>query len=325
MSFTLAQQSYGIMKALTYDRFGNVDVLRISDVPEPSVPAGSVLIAMRASSLNAIDIKARNGEMWPLVNKKFPKIPGSDIAGVVSKVGSGVTDFKVGDEVFGSTDPFKGTAFAEMVSVPSKQLATKPKSLSFEQAVTLPVTGLAALSALRTIGKLHSGQSVLIHGASGAVGLFAVQMAKAIGGVVTAVSSPSAISLVKSFGADRVLDYKKVSSSELGGPFDLIINASGKMPYTVGSSLLKANGKLIEPSPTIPIVIGSMLLNLIRGKKHLPLMPKLTREILTELGSMAADGLLKTTVAATFQLQDSKQAFERMEKGGAIGKMIIVS
>jgi NADPH:quinone reductase-like Zn-dependent oxidoreductase len=196
------------MISITYDRFGSIDVLTVTDTAfGQEIPAHSVEVAMHASSINTIDVRAREGLLSPLVNKKFPKTPGADVSGIVTRIGAKVTALKVGDSVFGATDPFKVGAFAERVIVPTKQLAKKPSTISHEQAATLPIAGLAALYSLQELGHIKAGQRVLIYGSSGAVGLFAIQLAKSAGAHVTTVSGTKGVAVAQSFGADHSIDY----------------------------------------------------------------------------------------------------------------------
>jgi 2-desacetyl-2-hydroxyethyl bacteriochlorophyllide A dehydrogenase len=320
-----AQAKPGVMtmKALTYDHFGNADALHVSDLPKPVPGKNEVVIAVRATSVNVIDNRVRQGTMGPLVNKKFPKVPGSDVAGVVTEVGADVGDFKVGDAVFGAVDPFKGGAASEYVKVPASQLAMKPKALSFEEAASLPIAGLAALYSLRDLGKVSAGSKVLIHGASGAVGLFAIQIAKASGAHVTAVAGTSGLAAVKDMGADIAIDYKKQDATAFPSTFDVIINASGKFPFSAGKKFLTADGRLIEPSPTIPVFIGSKIANLFRRKKHLVLQTFPKRQDLDHLSKLIETGALRTTIARRFGFAEAAEAFATQEKGGVVGKLIV--
>jgi NADPH:quinone reductase-like Zn-dependent oxidoreductase len=311
------------VKALSYDRFGALDVLHVAEAPEPKPGPGQILVAMRASTVNVIDNRVRAGKMGLLVRKTFPKIPGADVAGIVKALGPGVGDFRIGDEVFGAVDPFVGGAFAEAVNVPAAQLAAKPAGLSFEQAATLPVAGNAALSAIRDLGRLRAGGRVLVHGGSGAVGLFAIAVAKRLGGHVTAVAGASGLDAMAAAGADRVLDYRKPDGARLEGPFDVILDASGAMPFEKGQPLLSPGGVLVEPSPSIPMVIGSALANLVRSRKHRPLMAKPSRATLALLGQWATDGTLRPVIANVFPLAESREALGLMEKGGVVGKVVV--
>lgn len=312
------------MKALAYDKFGSLDVLRVAELPTPPLAKGHVLVGVRASAVNVIDNRVRSGMMGPLVNKTFPKVPGGDVAGIVQEVGEGVTGLKRGDVVFGAVDPFKGGAFAEFAAVPASQLALMPAELSFETSASLPIAGVAALASMRDLGQVKSGSKVLVHGGSGAVGLFAIQIAKHLGAHVTSVAGTAGLAAMRDAGSDIVLDYRKPeSASALVGPYDVILNASGALPYAKARALLAAAGRLIEPSPTIPLVIGSKIANLFRRHKHLALMAKPSRTDLELLANWVIDGILQPTIALTFPLSQARDALAAMERGGVVGKVII--
>jgi NADPH:quinone reductase-like Zn-dependent oxidoreductase len=311
------------MRALSYDQFGSIDVLHLSELPCPSAGPNQVLVETRASSINVIDSRVRNGVMGPLVNKRFPKVPGADLAGVVVELGAGADEFKVGDTVFGAVDPFKGGAMAQYVAVPTNQLAHKPVSLSFEQAAALPVAGLAALVALRDLGRMQPRDHVLIHGASGPVGLYAIQIARIIGAQVTAVVGTQGVELARSLGAEQIVDYRKEDLRSHAGPFDIVLNASGKLPYGAATPFLKPKGRHIEPSPSIPAVIGSMLANLFRQQKHLMLMTKPSRSGLQALAGWVAEDKLHPIIAEQYAMQDFAAAFALAERGATSGKVVL--
>lgn len=284
---------------------------------------GQALVAVRASSVNVIDTRVRSGMMGVLAGKKFPRIPGADVAGVVKAVPAGATGLSVGDAVFGAVDPFRGGAFAEVAAVPVGQLAPKPDSLTFAEAAALPVAGVAALTALRKLGKVTAGQRVLVHGGSGAVGLFAIQIARRLGAHVTAVSGASGLDAMRQAGADVVIDYRAPDAASFSSPFDVILDASGALPFARGKAALSPRGVLVEPSPTIPLVIGSTLANLFRGRKHMALMSVPKRADLEELAREVADGSLRPLVARTFNLSEAEKALAFMEKGGVVGKVVV--
>lgn len=310
------------MKAFCYDRFGDASVLHAAELTEPAVGDTEVLIGVEARSINLIDIRVRNGVLGPLVDKRFPKVPGADFAGTVAAVGKRVKDFRVGDRVFGAANPFKGGAFAERIAVPIAQVAHRPSVLSTSDAATLPIAGLAALQSLRDLGGVKPGHEVLIHGATGPVGLYAVQLAKIMGARVTAVGG-AGLETARKFGADVLIDYRNDQSSLSGELFDLILNASGKMSYAVGKALLKPAGRLIEPSPTIPVFIGSKLGNLFRGRKHMVLATQVHRADLDYLAKLVGEAALKPLIAATFPLNDALSAFAMVERGGVVGKVVV--
>jgi len=311
------------MKALSYSRFGGPEVLRIAEMPTPDPSPGHVLVAVRAASLNLIDARVRNGQMGPLVNKRFPKVAGADFAGVVRAVGAGVTGLTVGEAVYGALDPFKGGAFAEIANVPAGQLAPLPIGIGFEEAASLPIAGLAALTSVRDLGRVTAGQRVLIHGASGPVGLFAVQIAKHLGAHVTAVAGQAGLAAAEAFGADVLIDYRKQDATIFTEPFDMILNASGKLPFALGRHALRPDGRLIEPAPSIPVFIGSKVANLFRRQQHLVLQTVPARAPLETLSTLVASGVLKTTIATTLPMDSARQGFLQMERGGTVGKIVV--
>lgn len=310
------------MKAVSYARFGGVDVLEFTDQPEPAQRDEAVLVAVRATSINIVDIRSRNGVMWPLVNKSFPKIPGADIAGTVIAIGKAVRDFRVGDRVFGARDPFKGGGFAEKASVGAGKLAKIPQALDFVAAAAIPTVGVAALQAMRDLGKLAAGQRVLIYGASGPLGLVAVQLAKAAGAHVTAVAGSRGLDLLREFGADIIFDHTKDRIS-FDNPFDIVLECSGAFPFKLARRHLAPAGRFIETSPTIPKTIGSMAANLVRRQKHLMLMAAARRNDLEELACMIAAGRLRVPVAETFTFDRAVAAFRAVEQGRPPGKVVV--
>ncbi len=312
------------MKAFSYDRFGDASVLHIADLPNPSAGDADVVVAIDARSINLIDIRVRSGMMGPLVNKRFPKVPGADFAGTITTVGAHVKDLRIGDRVFGAADPFKGGAFAESIAVPASQVALLPPALSTSDAAALPIAGLAALQSLRDLGGVRTDQAVLVHGATGPVGLYAVQLAKLMGARVTAVGG-AGLDGARQFGADVAIDYRHGQGIPEGSRFDVVLNASGKLPYQAGTKFLAPPGRLIEPSPTIPVFIGSKIANLFRRRKHLVLATQVRRRDLTYLAMLVGEGKLKPVIAATFGFTDTLSAFAVVERGGVIGKVVVTT
>jgi len=310
------------MRCVAYHRFGDLDVLNVETLPEPVVPEAGVLVAVQAASVNVIDSRARRHELGPLVNKKFPKIPGADFSGRVVQTGPGANRFKVGDEVYGATNPFQGGALAERVAVGEEQIARKPAGLSWEQAAALPITGLAALYSLRELGKTHSSTEVLIHGSTGGAGIMAIQIAKLLGARVTTVSSSKGLALSRELGADETLDYS-AGPVEYKRTFDVILNFSGHLPFAAARAHLCPSGRFIEPSPSIPEFISSMLANPFRRQKDLMLQTEAHRADLEYLNQLTGSGKLKIIVAQTFPLLAAREAYARQEAGGTIGKIVV--
>lgn len=296
--------------------------MHFAELPEPRPGDGDVVVAIEARSVNLIDIRIRKGMMGPLVNKRFPKIPGADFSGTITTIGKNVRDLHVGQRVFGASDPFRGGAFAERIAVPLGQIAPIQEGLSMTDAAALPIAGLATLQSLRDLGGVKSGDRVLIHGATGPVGLFAVQLAKRMGGHVTAVAG-AGLDVARMLGADILIDYRSLQTTPERATYDVIVNASGKMPFATGKDLLNSRGRLIEPSPSVPVFIGSKIGNMFRRRKHLVLATQVRRADLIYLAKLVADGEIKVVIKASFPFDEALQGLSLVERGGSIGKIVI--
>ncbi|MFI0366948.1 NAD(P)-dependent alcohol dehydrogenase [Actinomadura sp. 1N219] len=236
------------MKAWSWDRYGPPDVLALKDVGEPGIARDEVLVRVRAASVNPYDwrhVAADPKLVRLVVGLRRPKpglVLGADLAGVVERVGDGVTGLRAGDEVFGEV---RLGSFAELVAVPQDRLAVKPARLTFEQAASVSMAGITALQGLRDVGKIAAGQRVLVNGASGGVGTFAVQLAKAFGAEVTGVCSTRNAELVRSLGADDTVDYTREDFTEREGRYDLLIDNVGNRSLARLRRALTARGTLV--------------------------------------------------------------------------------
>ena len=239
------------MKAIVYTEYGSPDVLRLEEVDQPVPAAGEVLIRVRASSLNAADRYLMRGEPFLLrlsSGLRRPKNPrlGGDVAGVVEATGRDVRDFRPGDAVYADVSGSGLGGFGEYVAVPEHLVAPKPENLSFEAAAAVPLAGVTALQGVRDAGRVGPGQQVLIHGASGGVGTFALQIARALGAEVTAVVSPRNVELTRSLGADHVIDYTREDFSRNGRRYDAIIAANGRRSLADYRRALVDGGLVVE-------------------------------------------------------------------------------
>ena len=215
------------MHAIFYRRPGQPDVLEYGNLPEPAISDRQILVKIRAAGVNPVDWKMRRLRLR-LPWQRWPMIPGSDLAGEVTRVGRAVRRFRPGDAVYAMLSPFSGGACAEYAAVPEGRAARKPDRLTFVEAAAVPLAGLAALQALRDLGRIRSGQRVLINGASGGVGSFAVQIAKVYGADVTAVTGRTHVDFVKSLGADRMIDYQAEDFTASDARYDLIFDEIGR-------------------------------------------------------------------------------------------------
>ena len=309
------------MKALVIRKYGGTDVLEHTEVPTPKVGPGQVLIKVEAASVNPIDWRIRKGEMKFFVRAKFPITLGAEVSGEISEVGSGVSRFKVGDKVF-SLVPGDVGGFAEYVCVPEEAAAARPATLDAVQAASVPVGAITALQSLRDKGELKAGQRVLVNGASGGVGLFAVQLAKELGAVVTAVCSEAKFELVRSAGATECLDYKKADFTTLGKRWDLIFDAAASKKFADCRKALEPHGIYV----TTIGGGGDMIMpafNVFRSQKGRFIIAKPSSGDLTYIGGLLDTGKLKTVVGHVFPMAKMADAQDLSESGKSSGKIVI--
>ena len=311
------------MKQVIYKQFGDENVLEIIEQAVPTPEKDQLLIRVKAVSINPLDWKVYRGEMKLMSGSKFPKAIGIDFSGIVEASGSAVTRFKAGDEVMGLVDVFKGGALADYVVVKETDLAAKPANISFEQAAALPVTGLSALQIIDELAAIREGQDVLINGATGGIGVFAVQIAKIRGAKVTAVAGTKGTALAKTWGADQVIDYTKHDLREMHQQFDTVIDLSTKLSFAAARKLMKKKATFITTLPSPVVILKSILINLFAGKKLKVLILKPTAERLNVLSGLAKKGLT-IILDKTYSINEVRNAYQEAGKGKIIGKSVIV-
>lgn len=233
------------MRAVEIDNYGGVEVLTYRNVTDPVPESGEIVADIYAASVNPVDWKIRNGERQLSLHIKFPHILGVDFSGVVRSVGEGVTEFSIGDEVYGTTAQDQRGCYAEALAVPANQLALKPKGMSHKEAAAIALVGLTSLVALNDVARLKSGETILVHAAAGGVGGFAVQYAKHVGAKVYATASAGNHDYVKSLGADVVIDYRNKDFTEIGRICDVIYETVGGEVQERSISVLKPGGRLV--------------------------------------------------------------------------------
>jgi NADPH:quinone reductase-like Zn-dependent oxidoreductase len=321
------------MKAIVQDEYGSPDVLELRDIDSPQIADDEVLVRVRAAGVGRDVWHVMTGLPYPIRLAGFgfraPKNPviGSEVAGVVEAVGKDVSRFKPGDEVFGVG---KGS-YAEYVCAREDKLASKPENLTFEQAAVVPIMGLTALQALRDHGKVRQGQEVLIIGASGGVGTFAVQIAKAFGARVTGVSSTGKVGAVRSLGADHVIDYTREDFAEGDRRYDLIVDIGGN------SSLARLR-RALAPKGTLVIAGGegggrwlggtdrqirAMLLSPFVGQKLGTFVASENHEDLLVLKELIESGKITPVIDKTYPLSEVPEAIRYLAEGHARGKVVI--
>jgi len=318
------------MKAIVRTVYGPPDVLHLADVPLPTVRDDGVLVRVHAASANAGDWHLLRGTPLPfrlvagLRTPKF-KIIGTDIAGRVEAVGRNVTQFRPGDEVFGELSRCGFGAYAEFVAAPEKALALKPAHLSFEEAATIPTAGCTALQGLRK-GRIQRAQRVLIHGASGGVGTFAVQLAKTFGTEVTAVCSTRSVDVVRSIGADHVLDYTKDDFVAHGQRYDLILATNGSRSIWEYRRALEPDGSYTMTGGSnrqlTDVLLFGPLLSTGRQKFGNVLMKPSQADLLV-LKELCETGRVRPVIDRRFALSEVPAAVRYVEDGHARGKVVV--
>jgi len=318
------------MKAIVRETYGPPDVLHLADVPVPTLRDGDVLVRVRAASANAGDWHLLRGTPFPfrlVAGLRIPKfkIIGTDVAGHVEAVGRNVTQFRPGDEVFGELSRCGFGAYAEFAVAPEKALALKPANLSFEESATLPTAGCTALQGLRK-GRIERAQRVLINGASGGVGLFAVQIAKTFGTEVTAVCSTRNVDVVRSIGADHVIDYTKDDFATQGQRYDLILAANGDRSIWDYRRALTADGCYAMTGGSNRQLIDALLLGpllSIRRQQFGNVLVKPSQADLLVLKELCEAGKVRPVIDRRFPLSEVPSAVRYVEDGHARGKVVI--
>ncbi|NTX64306.1 NAD(P)-dependent alcohol dehydrogenase [Myxococcus sp. CA051A] len=320
------------MRAITFYEYGSPQVLKCEERPVPTPGAGQVLVRVRACALNAADWHILRADPFlarlavGLFKPRY-NVLGCDLAGVVEAAGPGVTRFKAGDEVMGELGSSNWGAFAEYVCAPEGVLASKPASLGFEEAAAAPLAGVTALQGLRREGRLQAGESVLVNGASGGVGTFAVQLAKALGAKVTAVCSARNQELARSLGADEVIDYAKEDFTRGGQRYDVILAANGYHPLSAYERALAPGGRYVMTGGAGKQMAAALLLGPLRslgGRKRLGyLTMKSNLDDLEYLRDRLADGSVRSVIDRTYPFEELPQALAYLEEGHARGKVAV--
>lgn len=322
------------MKAIIYEQYGSPDVLQNKVVEKPMPKDDEVLIKVRAAAANAADWRLLRGAPFFIRLEKGlfrpkNKILGADVAGHVEAVGENVTQFQPGDAVFGDLSDCGLGGFAEYVSVPEHFLAPKPASISFKDAAAVPMAAVTALQGLRDKGQIQSGQKVLINGASGGVGTFAVQIAKSFGAEVTAVCSTLKVDMVRSIGADHVIDYTQENFTKSSQRYDLILGVNGFHSIADYKRALTPNGIYVTIGGSMAQIFQGMLLgpwHSMRGTQTIStLVAKSTKNDLVCIAKLLEAGKVVPVIDRCYPLCKVPEALRYLEEGHAAGKIIIMS
>ncbi len=311
------------MKSVIFNSYGDSDVLEIIELERPMVPDNKLLIKVKASSVNPIDYKIRRGDIKILTGKKFPKFAGSDFSGVIEVVGKNVSGYEAGDEVYGFLNPMKGGAYSEYLIADPINISLKPEKLSFEEAATMPVAALTALQALTYLADIREGVKILINGATGGVGSFAVQIAKTLGAEVIGICSEKNVDLCKNIGADRVYDYSKNEIMESNEKYDIFFDVVAKTTFKESKKLLRNSGTYITTIPDSKIIFRKIFNFFPNKKKAKFVMVKSSGIDLSILTGFVMTGTVKPVIENLFELSDISKAQELAESGKFRGKIAI--
>lgn len=320
------------MKAIVCNKYGPPDVLELKEIKNPLPTENQILVKVHSASLNFGNLVLLKGKpflarfAFGLTRPRY-SIPGGDIAGKVEAVGKDVKLFQVGDEVFGDLSGCGWGGFAEYVTVPEYALALKPANISFEEAAATPMAGVTALQGLRDKGKIKSGQKVLIYGASGGVGTFAVQIAKSFGVEVTGVCSTRNLEILHSIGADHIIDYTKEDFTKNEESYDLILGVNGSNSISAYKRVLKPNGNFVHvggsESQLFQTLVLGPFISMTGSKKISNLLQRANQKDLNCVKELLDTGKVKPIIDKRYKLSEITEAFKYFQEGHAQGKVVI--
>jgi len=330
------------MKAFTINRYSKEDQLQLVELPEPIAKDNEVLLQVHSASINQLDVKLKSGEFKLLLPYKFPLVLGHDVAGIVTKVGSKVSRFKVGDEVFARPADFKIGTFAEYIAVNENDVALKPQNITMEQAASIPLVALTVWQAFVEEAKLKKGQKVFIQAGSGGVGTIAIQLAKYLGATVATTTSTDNFELVKSLGADVVIDYKTQDFETILKDYDLVLNSQDEKTLEKSLRIVKSGGKVISisgpPDVSFAKEIGlswflktaiSFLSRKVRkqakqlGVDYSFLLMQANGKQLSEIRLLIETDVIRPVIDKVFPFEQLNQAMSYVENGHVKGKVVV--
>jgi NADPH:quinone reductase-like Zn-dependent oxidoreductase len=308
------------MKAVKVHKFGGPEVLHYEDALKPTPHRGEVLIEVHGSSINPIDTKSIRPDSNYKNYLNLPITPGTDVAGIVVRVGEDVTSVKPGDKVYGQAGAFqKGTgAFAEFAVAPENSIAKMPEDISFIEAGSIPLTAASAYVAILSHMKLHAGQKILIHGGSGGIGSFAIQLAWHLGAYVVATTPVDGIHYARFLGADEVIDYEFQSFEKTLKDFDAVLDTVGGNVYRKSFEVLKKGGIIVSMLCQPDEVLMKQY-----GVRAVLEMTKVDQDVLNKISQLVKEGVLKVNISKTYSLKDTKEAYEAKKKEHILGKIAI--
>jgi NADPH:quinone reductase-like Zn-dependent oxidoreductase len=316
--------SIEFMNAAVINRYGPPEVLEYTEISRPLPGYGEVLVHVQAASVNPVDWKIRRGDIKLISGFSFPKVVGTDFAGKVAALGRGVTHLKPGDDVYGQVNSITGMGtYAEYVVASASSIAPKPAFIDYVKAAAIPVAGLTALQGLRDLVQLRPGQHVLINGAGGGVGSFAVQLARIMGAEVTAVCSSGDTGLVKRLGADHVIDYTQTDFTQGTTRYDVVFDVAATSSLSESTPVIREKGYFLStmPTPRNFIMLGITALLPVKKVKVCHVTP--SPADLEYLAQLVADGKLQVEIDTVYSLAEAAKAHDHSENGHVQGKIVL--
>ncbi len=331
------------MKAFVVERYGDAGTVRAGDVPDPATGDDDVLVRMHAASVNPLDLKIRNGDLNAILPVRAPFVLGNDLAGTVVAVGARVTRFAVGDEIYARPDQRRFGTFAELIAIHQDDVATKPATLTMAEAASIPLVGLTAWQALVERAHLRPGQKVLIHAGAGGVGTIAIQLAKHLGAGVATTASAAKTDLVKSLGADVVIDYQRQAFETILHDYDVVLDTVGGETLVKSLRVLRPGGTVISvagppdpafaeelgANPVVRLAIAALSYRIRRRARRRQvrysyLFMKASGDQLRELTGLIDAGTIRPVVDSVFDFDQTREALAHVEQGRAkAGKVVI--
>lgn len=306
------------MKAIIIEKHGNIDELEYTEISKPKLKESDILIENRATSVNPIDCKVREGDYEEMFSHNFPLVIGWDAAGTVKEIGKNVTKFTVGDEVFSSPDMARDGTYAEYVAIDESMVAKKPQNLSFEEAASIPLVGLTAWASLIDVAKIESGERVLIQAGAGGVGSFAIQLAKAWGCFVAATSSEKNVEFLKNLGVDQVINYEKENFEDILEPVDVVLDTLGGDIQNRSFKVLKKGGRLVStttaPDEELAKEYGVETHQILMGRDG---------NVLKEIATLIEEEKILPVVETVLPLSEAKEGHSLSETGHTRGKIVL--
>jgi len=330
------------MKAFVVDRYQKKSALRLATVPEPNLQDEDILVRVEAAGVNLLDSKIRDGEFKLILPYRPPFVLGHDVAGPIVRIGPKVSRFKVGNEIFARPRDLRVGTFAEFIAINEADVAPKPKNLTMTEAASVPLVGLTAWQALVEVGKVQRGQKVFIQAGSGGVGTFAIQLAKHLGATVATTTSAKNVELVRSLGADVVIDYQRQDFEKILSGYDLVLNSQDSRTLEKSLRVLKPGGRLISisgpPDPAFAKGIGApwLVQQVVRllsyrirkrakglGLNYSFLFMRASGDQLREIGRLIDSGMIRPVVDQVFPFESTNEAMGYVERGRAKGKVVL--